>query len=919
MKILLCALLLASSYGQAAVGSWSTSGPEGVQGAAIAVSPAAPDVVLVAAAGGIYKSINAGNSWARLSNNIGYVNNVWAHPTLASTYLALTNRLYRSTNAGSSWSVVGTGLPTASTSFLSTLAVDATAPSNVFVTDILSGVYRSTNGGVNFTPIAIAGIAPDTNYDAITVDPYVNSRVMVSVCSNSTPGQAGLYRSTDGGLSFVPVPSYPNCTYARFVFSGNTSGLVFSDFLKSTDGGATWIASGAPGTVIASRNTTAELYSFSGTVFSKSTDNGTTWAPFVTGATDNGTDHTSVARLEFKPGSAPLVSYLLSSAGSFFKATGAGSFTASNTGLIASNIRAVAVHPTNSSILLAGWGDVGNLTSPAMFRSTNRGSTWVRANTGLALDEVRDIEIDQNTTASAATTVVYAAGWDRAPFQTPPTLYRASIAKSSDGGQTWSHAPNANFAGFGTAGVISMGRARNIAIDLRSQIGGAGPSQKVYFTARGSVRCPTTGAGPVAQTLVAPRMWKTIDAGVNWTSIDTFPTGTCTPGDPTSPSPVVKDVVIDPSNSNILYVGSFLSGYDPTLPAPTVQTGIFKSIDGGASWTQSSNGLPRIGGAGTSHRDVLALVIDPSNPLILYAAVNPTTGVGPGRIYKTVDGGANWSVASTGVSGQDIRALIIDPTDSTKVYAASGGSAGGPGGVYYSANSGVTWNSTSIALPATSATALDLDRTGVDPILYAGTNAGLWDITQVPDLDFDGPSNLLEGSSPFAGDGNEDGAQDSAQANVASIAGLLDNGITRVISSTADVTISVTGVPAGSCQQVNDASADYADRIGPENAGYTYPFGVVRFELLNCTRAFITVRYHNRSFNPLFRFRNFGPEILGNLNSVQWREVTTAGYSGNAWTFLLDDNAPGDNRDEASRILFIGGPATEQMLKDGFE
>jgi hypothetical protein len=837
---------------------------------------------------------------------------------LATNYLALSNRLYRSNNAGSSWSAIGTGLPPASTSYLNAMAVDPSAPNNVFVIESTTGVYRSTNAGVNFTQIAIAGLAPDTTFDFISVDPFVGSRVMVATCSFTAPTQAGLYRSTDGGLSFSPVPSFTGCTGGRFIYSGNTSGVIFSESQRSTDGGLTWAPSTVTGRVIASRNTTAEVYGYNDTALSKSTDNGVTWAPFVTGATDNGTDLTSVSRLDFKPGSTPLVSYLLSSAGSFFKATGAGSFTASNTGLIASNIRAIAAHPINSNIVLAGWGDVGFLTSPAMFRSTDRGVTWVRANTGLALDEIRDIEIDPNTTASPATTVVYAAGWDRAPAQ-PPTSYRPSIAKSTDGGQTWSHAPTANFAGFGTVGVSSMGRARNIAIDRRSQIAGAGPSQKVYFTARGSVRCPATGAGTVAQTLIAPRMWKTTDAGVNWTSIDSFPTGTCIPGGLTSLSPVVKDVVIDPTNSNILYVGSFIGSFDTTAPAPTVQNGIFKSTDGGTSWVHSSNGLPRVGGAGTSNRDVLALVIDPSNPLVLYAAVNPTSGGGPGRVYKTVDGAANWSLASTGISGQDVRALLIDPTDSTKIYAASGSGSGGPGGVYFSASAGVTWNSTSIALPATSATALELDRTGADPILYAGTNAGLWDITQVPDLDFDGPSNTLEGSSPFAGDGNEDGTPDSAQANVASIAGVLDNGTTRVVSSTADVTISVTGIPAGSCQQVNDASAEASESIGPENAGYTYPFGIVRFELLNCTRAFVTVRYHNRSFNPLFRFRNFGPEIVGNLNSVQWREMTTAGYSGNSWTFLLDDNVPGDNRDETSRISFIGGPATEQMLKDGFE
>src|SRR5690606_12736013 len=87
---------------------------------------------------------------------------------------------------------------------------------------------------------------------------------------------------------------------------------------------------------------------------------------------------------------------------------------------------------------------------------------------------------------------------------------------------------------------------------------------------------------------------------------------------------------------------------------PTLPNGVFKSIDGGATWVNSSNGLPRFGGAGTSHYDVLALAINPANTQILYAGATSFEYTGAlGSIYKSIDGGANWFEASTGIAGQD--------------------------------------------------------------------------------------------------------------------------------------------------------------------------------------------------------------------------------------------------------------------------
>ena len=78
----------------------------------------------------------------------------------------------------------------------------------------------------------------------------------------------------------------------------------------------------------------------------------------------------------------------------------------------------------------------------------------------------------------------------------------------------------------------------------------------------------------------------------------------------------IENLVIDPLNTDIMYTGSWGSG-------------VYKSVDEGANWSISSNGL--------ENPYVYCLVIDQNNPLILYAG---TYGDG---VYKSIDGGINWT------------------------------------------------------------------------------------------------------------------------------------------------------------------------------------------------------------------------------------------------------------------------------------
>src|SRR5207249_2489162 len=103
--------------------------------------------------------------------------------------------------------------------------------------------------------------------------------------------------------------------------------------------------------------------------------------------------------------------------------------------------------------------------------------------------------------------------------------------------------------------------------------------------------------------------------------------------------------------------GSILAlAIDPTTPstlyAATRSGGVFKSTDGGGSWTDVNMGLTNL--------DVHAVAVDPTNGNVVYAGVTPHSFPGATGIFKSTDGGGSWSPASAGVE-TSVTAFWIDP------------------------------------------------------------------------------------------------------------------------------------------------------------------------------------------------------------------------------------------------------------------
>lgn len=114
--------------------------------------------------------------------------------------------------------------------------------------------------------------------------------------------------------------------------------------------------------------------------------------------------------------------------------------------------------------------------------------------------------------------------------------------------------------------------------------------------------------------------------------------------------------------------------------------------------------------------DVVALAIDPSTPATLYAGTD-------GGVFKSANGGDSWSASNTGIWSTYVHALAIDPSTPATLYAGTGGYS-----VFKSTNGGTSWSFSNTGIRSTYVYALVIDPS-TPATLYAGTNAGVFKST----------------------------------------------------------------------------------------------------------------------------------------------------------------------------------------------
>jgi len=101
-----------------------------------------------------------------------------------------------------------------------------------------------------------------------------------------------------------------------------------------------------------------------------------------------------------------------------------------------------------------------------------------------------------------------------------------------------------------------------------------------------------------------------------------------------------------------------------TMFAGTLSSGIYKSIDGGANWAASGF---------QPNSSVFAIAVDPNNPNIIYANARGGSVAGGSRagVYKSTNGGESWTLTSLTATSLRVYSLLIDPSNPSVIYAAT--------------------------------------------------------------------------------------------------------------------------------------------------------------------------------------------------------------------------------------------------------
>ena len=238
-----------------------------------------------------------------------------------------------------------------------------------------------------------------------------------------------------------------------------------------------------------------------------------------------------------------------------------------------------------------------------------------------------------------------------------PNLYYfgatgGGIWKTTNGGREWENISDGYFGG--SIGSIAVSKS-----DPNILYVGGGEK-----TVRGNV---SSGYG----------IWKSEDAGKTWISSGL------------KNSRHVPRIAIHPTDHNIVYAGVMGNIYKPTQ-----ERGVYKSTDGGKTWIKTL--------FANEHAGVVDLIIDPTNPRILYASTwrvrrtpySLSSGGEGSALWKSTDSGETWTEISTkkgfpdGILG--IIGVTVSPVNNQRVWAMVENKD--KGGLYRSEDGGETWS-----------------------------------------------------------------------------------------------------------------------------------------------------------------------------------------------------------------------------------
>ena len=608
-------------------GDWFSLGPPGGDVFDAAASTADPNIALAGIApdgsfgGTLYRSTDAGNTWSQVVPLNGTSVFDIEFATDGSTYIGTQDSVRRSTDGGISWTLLNLGIGLNDQVF--DVALDPSNPLTVWagIADASGAqpvnVMRSTDSGATWsnrtpplaTPISCRGIA---------VDPS-NSNTVIAVFGGDFGG-GQVWTTTDGGDSWIDRSAG---------LPGNPLNAVVYDGTRLLVGGGLLFGSQLLG-----------LY--------ESPDLGVTWTPLHDGTwpilvvEDIAVDSNDAARI-----------FVAIDGGGVNRTTDGGAtwqIGIGDTQALAG--RSIRFRPGNSQELFLG------TSSLAVFHSTNGGDTFVQSSEGIS--ELDLFSIDANPLNPDEIAVAFQG------------QNNGGVLSSTDGGAAWhlESAPPTRYSAVrfvpdGTLYAISSGPSSVAQEGLyRRENNGSwtplGPDQGPLYesdlnTMRFSLNNPNLillGGSDFGVAGFEATIWRSTDAGGSWTKVFESTAGT---------TERVTDLEILEDGTDQNMVAGWNSESGDNIG------GALRSTDNGATWFDSSSGLPAFFRGPR-------LCASPADPQTLL--ISAWLSFQSGGLFRTTDAGATW--ASTGWTGnQTVGDVACHPINDQMLFVTqlSGGDA----------------------------------------------------------------------------------------------------------------------------------------------------------------------------------------------------------------------------------------------------
>ena len=304
---------------------------------------------------------------------------------------------------------------------------------------------------------------------------------------------------------------------------------------------------------------------------------------------------------------------------------------------VGGRVQDIEMDPTNTNIIYAGAATGG------IFKSEDAGVTWIPI-----FDAQPSLSIGDIAIATSDPNIIYAGTGEPNCGGGSITYDGMGIYKSTDAGENWSF-----------TGLDSTRNTGRIIIDPQN-------SERVWAATMGDLFANDSNRG----------IYRTTDGGATWQQV-LFLTD----------STGAIDLAIHPQHTDTIYACMWERIRRPTYEHYGGSScGIYRSFDGGDTWTQLTSGLPSGNNVGR-----IGIDISQSDPNTLYAIYADKTGYFMG-LFKTTDGGNTWGPTNDASLGSMFASygwwfgrIKCDPTSSSIVYAIGFNE-------YKTTDGGFTWN-----------------------------------------------------------------------------------------------------------------------------------------------------------------------------------------------------------------------------------